>query len=454
MRGRPILAGIFVVALGFVLSIPLRGTGDGQPTSVRDPKATPTSESQPTPDETSPPKEAKLVDKTELTGAYPEECLEPVTEPGGDGLLAIDQGRGIEITDTSGAEPVLIDDSFPFKWSPSGGYLMAGSGTIYDETGDEVATLSSSDGLSWAWSPIADCLVFSDGDGLSVLVPGSDPAPLHEGPISRFSFSPSGGDLAYYTDGGPEKKESSLWVASLAGDVSRRITTIGVPTQDEVLLAGWTPSGSHVLFWTGPSDLLLRDGKALLAASAEGKVQEAGLVLAHRDFLTACGKDLLGVIGGGARVEPNEKRLAILKPGRDPEFLTPSGNHEVSPSCSPDEEFIATIRSASATGDASGRLTIIDRTGSVELTTQDSGYEDAYPLWGRGDAGVLFVRDPSGRGSDPELWHVSTTSSPQPIGVTLRRVTRDPAIFRDSWGHWLDWSADLPSGLSVISGAS
>ena len=464
MRGKPILALVFVAMLAVVLTIPLRGTSDGG--SQKSKRAR--SEDKPTPHETKTPEEKvtpsaepteepteEPVDNARLTGKYPKSCLEAAPAPEDSGLLAIDQGAGIEIGDIAGGDPVTVDDESPFRWSPSGQYLMAGSGTVYDASGNEVASLFEDGGsFSWGWSPISDCLVYaSEEGGVSVFVPGSRPKrSLHEGLFSGFSFSPSGGDLAFVEDD-PENQEAHIWVTSLSTGKGRRLTTLEPSLDEEVVLAGWTPDATQVLFWNGSSEALLETGGSLFAVSAGGNVQSLASVLAYRDFVTPCGDDLLAVVGGGARNKSNSKRLARLQVGSPPEYLTPPDAHDVSPSCSPDGDLVAVARSAGASGKRPGRLAILGLDGTVQFSSAASGFGDAYPLWGPGSAGVLFVRQPSSGEDDPELWRISQTSPAQSTGIALRSVGREPGLLRDSWGQWIDWSADLPSGVSVMSPA-
>ena len=460
MRGKPILAALFVLATAFVLSIPLRDTGDPiagsansktSPTSAASPTQEPTPEESESPGpDTSPTPEGPEAppDTAELAGEYPDECLERESAPDGDGFLAIDQGQGIEISDTEGGGRVVVDDTFPFKWSPSGTYLAGGSGALYDIDGNEVGPpFPGEPPFNWAWSPIADCLIVSSADQTLVIVPGSDAVPLHDGPLARFAFSPSGGDLAYTE---VEDGRAHIWVASLADGKARRLKTFPLASDRDVLLAGWAPTGGHVLFWRGNTDAFLEEGVPLYAVSADRNVSTLGTVLAHRDFVAHCGDDLLGVVGGGARINANSKVVARLAPGSEPEVITPEGSHDVSPTCSPDAEFIALIRSNDPNGQAGRRLTVVAQDGQVEFQPSDQSYRDSYPLWGRGTTGVLFIRQRPQSG-DPEVWHVSTESSAEPTGVTLRAVGLNPEVRRDSWGHFIDWSADRPSGVNVVS---
>ena len=458
MRGRPILALVFVVLTALVLTIPLRNTGDeaeprrasrpqptAQPTPEEEPtpEDTPTPQPSPTPDATTPP------DTARFAGDFPDECLEPVDPPADGGLLAIDQGEVIEISDLTGDGTASVADEFPLEWSPSGRYFMAESGTIYDTSGGEVASLLNEDATSyWGWSPISDCVLTTDGTAMSVFLPGGGRETLHSGAITGFAFSPSGGSLAYL-EGDEDSGTAHLWVASLSNGRSNRLTTLELAAGEEVVLGGWTPDARHVLYWQGSAEELLDPGRKLQAVSAGGRIAELPTVLAHRDFVAAC-DDLLAITGRGSRVQDSPKRLAVLDVGEGSRVLTPEGSQDVSVTCSPTADFLATVRTPEDEGRGPGALTVVDTGGSEVLTADDASFNDAYPLWGRAGAGLLFVRWPLD-GDDPVLWHIAEGGAPAPTGITLEGIDAKPGLLRDSWGHWLAWSAAQPSGVHWTS---
>lgn len=466
MRGRPILALVFVTLVALVLTIPLRGTGDEgkrrrtprtklpplespTPEEISTPETSPTPVEMPTPAESPTPEE--VPDTATFAGDFPEECLEPVDPPAGDGLLAIDQGRRIEISNLNGGDVVSVDDAFPLEWSPSGEFLMADSGTIYDRTGAEVASLLNEDTTSyWAWSPIADCMITTDGTAMSVFVPGEGRETLHSGALTRFAFSPSGGSLAYIEED-EESGEAHLWVADLESGDATRLTTLDLEEDEQVVLAGWTPDARHVLYWQGFPKELLEQGGRLQAVSAGGRVTELPTVLSHRDFLAACDDDLLAIVGPGSRLQKEPKRLAALEVGEQPDVLTPEGSQDVGVSCSPTGDFIATVRTPQVEGRGPGALTVIDSGGSEILSAEDPDFKDAYSVWGRGGSGLLFIRQPLD-GGNAVLWHIAEGGAPASTGINLTGIDHKPGSFRDSWGHWVAWSADRPSGVNSTSG--
>ena len=428
-RRRPILAVAFLVVIGVLLAIPIRQAM--QDNSAGDDGITDG-------------------DAQELAGDYPEKCLDPAGDAV-ESLVAYVHKDGIAVTEVPGETRVVIDDLVPFKWSPTGTYLAAGSGAVYDTNGEEVDSMfETGTGAAWSWSTIADCAIVADAEGaLQVFVPGEGLEPLIDGPTNGFAFSPGGGDLAYVV---PGDDSIELWIASLGNGTTARAATLD-PGDGDVVLAGWTPDAAYVLFWQGDRDELSDPGKKLRAAAA-GEIIPLEKVVAHRDFLDACGKRLIAVIGEGPRTERNKKKLAFLAPGAAPEVITPKGSYDVSPRCSPEDKEIAVVRSDDATGKGPRRLVIIDRFGSpVQEPTGDPNYDDAYPMWGRGGAGVLFVREPAD-GSKPELWYLEPGETAAPTEAVMARLEGDPQSAREGWGHWIDWTADVPAATSVVTEAS
>ena len=468
MRGRPILALVFVALTAIVLTIPLRGLGDEgsgkaagptkkseKPSESPTPETSPTPDATPTPEESPTPEDSPTPDEVATTarfeGDYPQDCLAPIDPPADDGLLAIDQGSQIEITDVNGSGSASVEAEFPLRWSPSGEYFMTASGIVYDKEGNEGPSLLNLETTSyWGWSPVADCLLTSDGTALSVFVPGGGRETLHGGPITRFAFSPGGGDIAFVQEDADD--EASLWVASLANGKANRIADFELGSDEEIVLAGWTPDARHVLYWQGSPDAVLEDRK-LQAVSATGKVTELATVLAHRDFLASCDDELFAIVGGGARVEKHPKRLAVLTVGSAPRILTPAGSQDIGVTCAPAGNFIATVRTPDVEGRGPGALTVMDLDGTEVYSVDDPSFKDAYAVWGRGGAGLLFVRQ-SLEGGKPVLWHIPEGGSPAPTGITLDGIDHKPGTLRDSWGRWISWSADQPNGVHSTSGAS
>lgn len=452
MRVRAIAALVFVVGLAVVLTIPLRDDSDEPTTKPRAAGSPADQTEEPQGDGKRP--DGKEVPRYQFVNDYPEDCLQPVDPPSDLGLVAYARDDGVGTATVEGGDQTLIpDEEAPFKWSPSGRYLITASSSVYDANGDEVGALFDDEKAHpWTWSTIADCAVFVKSQTLYVFTPGERPTRLFEAPAISLAFSPGGGDFAFLTDDN-KKGKLSVWIASLAtGEVDRK-GVVPHPPGESSLIAGWTPDASHILLWMGSREELDRKGVSVRAVSAQGDVDLLPHVVAHRDFLAHCGDDLLAVTGTGARSEPSEKRLAVLKPEGPPRFLTPQGFHDESVACSEEGDPVATTRSNDPTGESPGQLTILDQSGATVLSLPlQQGYSDVYPMWGRDDAGILFVRQRDADGAG-EVWHLAPGDpSPSFTEIVLSELDADPETTREGWGRWIDWSADVPTGHSVESG--
>jgi hypothetical protein len=450
LKGRPIVALVFVVLLGMALSLPLRDAA-----REPDPKPGTTEKEKKKKPKKSP--SSAPADDAELAGAYPEECLQAAPDPT-ESLVAFAHEDGIAIAEVPGEARAVIDDTFPYRWSPSGTLLITGSGTVYDANGEEVDSLfdDPSEFHNWGWSPVADCAVVTTKVGtLDVVVPGESRETLLDRGTAGFTFSPAGGALAYLVEN-EDGSSAAIWVASLADGTTERLASFELDAAggEQIVLVGWTPDASSVLYWRGSQGELAAAGSDLVAVSGEGDVVELDTVVAHRDFVGICGKKLVAVIGGGARSEANSKRLAYLEPTAPTDFLTESGAYEISPSCAPGGDSIAAIRDESGDGTGRRRLALLDRFGSpVRFPTDDPNFDDAYPLWSRDGNEVLFVRVATDDGAT-ELWHMESEGDPEATGLVLADFSGNPDVSRNSWGHWIDWNSDAPTSVSLVSGGS
>ncbi len=453
MSGKPIAAAVFVALMGVVLTIPLRGDdGDEQAIARSSPEPTSTVE----PEETDGGEETDGEEADDLapfprTGSarndYPEECLEQVT-PEGDGLVAHYVPGGIDVTSLDGTGSITIGDERAFAWSPSGTYLATGSGTIYESGGAIAESLpTEASTFHWGWSPIADCALVADDRGILVVRPGAEPVRLIFQPVEQFVFSLTGGTLAYVR---PEEAGVSIWKVDLNTKETEEIARLGtLGEEEEIVLAGWAPDGSDLYYWVGERNRLLGAGENLRSTASESETALPH-VLAHNDFVTACADRILAVAGRGGRATQTNKRLVYLEAGGEPTGATSTDDWVISPSCSPDGAFIAAVRSDDPQGAGPKNLALLNADGSLADTlTSGNDYEDAYPMWGPGEAGLMFLRVPSD-GSAAEVWHAALGGEPQPTGISID-APGAPEERRDAWGRFIDWSAVPPTGLSITT---
>lgn len=116
------------------------------------------------------------------------------------------------------------------------------------------------------------------------------------------------------------------------------------------------------------------------------------------------------------------------------------------PTCSPDGRYIAAVKD--------GRLSLLSREGHsfIRYLTSDSGYEDAYPIWGPPRTGIVFVRSRLGSPKSPaEIWFVAEGGTPRNTGLTLPPPFKD--VSATSWGSFFDWSvAERPRAPLPVVG--
>jgi Tol biopolymer transport system component len=451
-QGKPIAAAVFVALIVVLLTIPFREDdgselGDAAESSPSAASETPEETEEPSPAETPTDGEAEDFPRTGvLGGTYPEGCLEQVDPPTED-LVAHSVPGGISVAAPGDGEGIVVGDEQAFTWSPSGTYLLTGSGTFY-ETGGAIADnlpIEAST-FNWGWSPVSDCALIADGRGILVVQPNQEPVRIVFKPVERFAFSPTGDTLAYVRQG--EDAGASIWQADLtSGDIEELARVGTLEEGEQVILAGWAPDGSDLFYWVGAKDRLLNEGVRIRSVSSE---DPGPRVLAHTDFVTNCGERTLAVVGGGARTEASSKRLAFLNGGSPPDFVSEDG-WAISPACSPDGGFIAAIGSDDATGQGARTLTLLDSSGgSLQTLDETAEFSDASPLWGRGDAGLLYLRVRAD-GQGAELWSAAPGGEPQATGIVMDEVPGTPERRRDAWGRFLDWSADSPTGISVTT---
>ena len=137
----------------------------------------------------------------EMAGTWPSECLEPATGPSGPGSIAAASSKRISIG-TPSSPTTTFAGRAPVMWSPSGRYLAWGPGSVYDVSKRRRVEVLDRRVEAWTWSPIADCLIGSDGTSLIVAPVGEPPVEFLTGNISSFGVTPEGRFLSAHPDKG------------------------------------------------------------------------------------------------------------------------------------------------------------------------------------------------------------------------------------------------------------
>jgi Tol biopolymer transport system component len=369
------------------------------------------------------------------------------------------------------------------RWSQSGEWLAFRKGDdqvwVMRADGSDARPLNEGAGVSaLAWSPAEDRLAYITGSGalMAVNANGSNRQKLvaqgsgepYTG-VVRMAWSPDGEWLAYervdtLQKEQPAERYAGLWRIRADGSRATELLNAGTPATYEPILAGWSPDGSHILFWEVPqfSGSLLADGVPLLALSVEGgaSTQLAETVLAYTDFVVPGppGTDRIAVIVGGNRSVWTNKVLHVLSvtTGEDV-ALTPPGMSASSPAWSPDGQRLAYVAMPDRGDPAYGldaepsemprRLFVVSTGGTLrpQQLTDDPAYRDEYPVWSADGSHILFVRvDAEARAS---LWLVrSEGATPQRV---VDELTQEPGQ-SEYFGHWrttvipyyghMDWS--------------
>jgi Tol biopolymer transport system component len=408
----------------------------------------------------------------------------PVLSPEGTpiaglGKLAYVQDGDIWVKDLPDGGPLRLTDdggSSEPRWSPSGKWLAFRKGDeqvwVMRPDGTEAHLLDEAAHVTaFAWAPARDRLAFVAGGALvAVDADGSNRQELVAGTggpgtgVFHATWSPDGDWLAYDRvdvlkegeDGNPPERRASLWRVRVDGSAASEILNAGTPSSYGLTVAGWSPDGSHVLYWTDPgfSASLLADGAPLFAVPAEGgsTVQLADAVLLHSDFLVLgpAGGDQVAVVVGSYRRTSENKVLHVLSVSTGQDAVLTSPDVAVSsPAWSPDGQQIAYVampdegdlRGAAPTreGLMQRRVFVANAEGEPQprQLTDDPAYRDEYPLWSADGASILIARvDAEDRAS---LWLVPAAGGePHQIVDELSPPPEPAQSWLGYYGH-VDW---------------
>jgi hypothetical protein len=419
------LALAFVAAITVVLIRPVLEADDSaarglaaRPTPVAEEsetaEPTPTEEPTPTPSEMTEP---ETVPPRRLSAAFPESCLTPQPLPVEPGLLAATSGPGITLSAATGeqGQATLTDIPGPVGFSPSGDYLLSGSGLLFQD-GRPGGDLFGTTVEAWAWSPQADCALAIDGEGrLLIAEPGDDRTLLLDGSVRVLAFAISPGRVAVVT-------EDFLSVYDVR---SRRIVGQGLPLRvgAEVVLAGWR--GASLLVFTEADD-----GAELHAITPRpnGRPRDEVLATALAPVAPSpCGDRLIAVTSAGA--------LLDVETG---EQLTDTAYRFGTPACSPGGTLIAAPRYAADARPNSARMAILDSNGGFLQNAGPGGRgAEVNAEWSPSGSQLIFVKQ-TGRRSGT-VWYASTSGG----GSTEIPVALAPGS--------LDWNVSPPTGLPVAA---
>ncbi|MBI2237520.1 MAG: PD40 domain-containing protein [Actinobacteria bacterium] len=326
---------------------------------------------------------------------------------GGLGSVAYVRDGALHIVDVATCRDRVLADrgaSPPVRWSPDGRWIAFGSLSVIPATGGRVLHpfgegASRLGWGSWQWSPTEDVLAVPTKTR-GVLLGGPGGASRRLLPrgwgLGGLAFDPSGERLAVT---GPGQR---LVVVDVATGDRRQIYRTPEGELAPPVVARWSPDGRWVLFWsyTEASASLAADGLPLMAVPAEGgqAVTVADVTLVYRDFLAACGSELV-IAAGGDRYANVGKDLVSVNPARwgSVPLSDDAGRSFIWPACSPDGRWIAATGASDrepprfGTDPRSIWLFATDGSTTVRLTDARD-VADELPRWSADGRFVLFVR--------------------------------------------------------------
>lgn len=397
------------------------------------------------------------------------------------GKLAYVQGGDIWVKTLPDGKPLRLTtdgrNSTP-RWSPSGRWIAFRKGEygqvwVMHADGSDARSLQTPPNAAFAWSPVADRLIYADGDRLKVAnADGTDPAtlvagpsvtpptppPLKENTVGRTAWSADGTWIAYeWYEKEPEGPLTyqGLWKVAANGGKPIELYRSGAPQKGEAILAGWSLDGQRILFWQGDvlSASMLADGVAFYSLPAGGgePIKLVDTALVHDDFLASAPQgDSLAVTAGSYRATWTNKRVAVIKAdGDELTWLTDESAAAFSPTWSPDGVHVgyaAMPDQGDLVGGEDARLGMMKRHIWVaeaegrpqpQQLTSDPAYRDERPLWSADGNYLLFARmDVQDRAS---LWLISTGGG-DPHRV-VDELTPLPGPAPGWWGYYgyVEW---------------
>jgi Tol biopolymer transport system component len=253
---------------------------------------------------------------------------------------------------------------------------------------------------TWQWSPTDDVLAgVTPGGGVVIGGPDEDRTLLlKEGSdAGHVAFSPDGRTLGVDIGG------DSVAVVDASDGVTTTIYRVSPETKAPPQVAGWSPDGRWVLFFSRFAD---RTGVPLNTAPAEGGdwVNVFDPVLPYDDFLSWCGRRL--ALSGGGEQAPSEGNQILVSgpPGWRYDNLSNDFSRSwIWPACSPDGKWVVATATANRPESPPGRgiralwLLSTDGTRRSRLSAPgNAAYEAA--RWSADGRFLLVVR----RGLDPD----------------------------------------------------
>ena len=340
------------------------------------------------------------------------------------------------------------------RWSGSGAWIAVRhqASSAAPAATEEVVVLSAdgggrhllgttSRGGDIAWSSSADRLAFIEDDHAVVVdATGSQRVELPH--TTSVAWSPDGAWLAYVrldtlapaSGGQPPPRRASLWRVRSDGADAQLVFDAGAPSSEFLVLAGWAPDGSHILFWTdrGFSASGMADGVPLEAVPAAGGLPVAIVptMLAYPDFLAWAPRDgqRLALVRGGRRPSWFGKSIGVIQLGGALSDLAQADSVELFPAWSPDGQWLAYTTAPAVQTEGGNEARAASSQRRIGIMHPDGtdrrvlpsvpAAQDERPRWSADGRMLLFSRVVNG--ARPQLWLMHADGSdPQLVADNL-----------------------------------
>jgi hypothetical protein len=349
--------------------------------------------------------ESRSVEPTSSPTAVVPQC--PSTRlAGGDaqlGTVAWVDGGALLLLDLDTCEErtlVQVGATPPVRFSHDGAWVAFGDGSIVPAAGgDALSPVGTSE--HWQWSPTDDVLAAVNSAG-GVVIAGPEETRrmvIENGAdVEDVAFSPDGGSLEVTI--GADR----VAVVDVVDGVTTTVYRVSPGTKAPPLVAGWSPDGHWVLFFSSFAE---QTGVPLNTVPAEGGdwINVFDPVLPYVDFLSWCGRRL-ALAGGGGDGTPSEGNQILVSGPPDWRYENLSNDFSRSwiwPACSPNGRWIVATATPNVPEAPPGRgirglwLLSADGTSRSRLTgAGNAAYEVA--RWSADGRFILVVR----RGIEPD----------------------------------------------------
>lgn len=330
------------------------------------------------------------------------------------------------------------------RFSHDGTWVAFGDGAIVPVAGGEVLT-PLGQLRAWQWSPTDDVLAgVTAGGGVVVGGPEEDRRILLKdgSDAGHVMFSPDGGSLEVDLDG------DRVVILDVIDGVSTTVYRVSPETKAPPQVAGWSPDGRWVLFF---SKFPGQPGVPLNSAPADGGdwVNVFDPVLPYDDFVSWCGRRL-ALSGGGDRALSEGNQILVSGPP-DWRYENLSGDFTRSwiwPACSPSGKWIVATATANRAESPPGRgiraLWLLSTDGKDRTRLSGPG-NAAYEVarWSADGRFILVVR----RGLDPDStgallllsFDPATGNTKRAAGPVARLGAAPGEHGHTDWSNTSDW---------------